>query len=128
MNWKRIVRGGQVPPEKAEQARKHRKRETQEEKALWKRLRGDQLKGLHFRRQQVIRGFIVDFYCTEAGLVVEVDGPGHQSEQDFDRERDEVLVGLGLRVIRFTNREVQRDMENVLATILREARNRQEFT
>ena len=122
MKWKRIVRGVHVPPEKAAQARRQRRRETKEEKTLWKELKGDQLNGLHFRRQQVIRAFIVDFYCTEAGLVVEVDGPGHQSEQDYDRERDEVLVGLGLRVIRFTNQEVRAVLETVLSMILSEAR------
>ena len=122
MKWKRIVRGARVPPIKGEQARRQRRHETPEERELWKRLRADRLGGLHFRRQQVIRGFIVDFYCTRAALVVEVDGPGHQSEQDYDRERDEVLVGLGLRVIRFTNREIQGDLETVLAVILSEAR------
>lgn len=54
--------------------------------------------------------------------MVEVDGPGHQSEQAYGRERDEVLVGLGLQVIRFTNREVREDLETVLAMILSESR------
>ena len=128
MVWKRIVRGARVPPQKAEQARVQRRRQTQEERVLWNRLRGDRLNGLHFRRQQVIRGFIVDFYCSQAALVVEVDGPGHQSTQDYDREREEVLLGLGLRVIRLTNREIRGDLETLPAVILGEARRKQEFT
>lgn len=90
---------------------------TPAERALWDRVRGDQLGGFHFRRQQVIHGFIADFYCHEAGLVVELDGPIHQEQQEYDAERDLVFQQLGIIVIRFANDEVLQRMENVLRRI-----------
>ena len=65
--------------------------------------------GVHFRRQQVIQGFIVDFYCHRAGLVVEVDGDIHDLQKDEDERREKVLSEMGLRVVRFGN-EVVREM------------------
>ena len=67
--------------------------------------------GVHFRRQQVIQGFIVDFYCHRAGLVVEVDGDVHDLQQEEDERREKVLSEVGLRVVRFGNDEVVRDAE-----------------
>ena len=72
---------------------------------------------IHFRRQQIIDGFIVDFYCYAAGLVVEVDGPVQEQEADYDAERDQVLSARGLCVMRFPNSEVMQDLERVLARI-----------
>ena len=65
--------------------------------------------GVHFRRQQVIAGFIVDFYCHKAGLVVEVDGDIHDLQQEEDARREKALSELGLRVVRFGNDEVVKD-------------------
>ena len=120
MKVRNIVRGGRVSEEKAELARRNRRRGTKEERILWRRLKADKLGGFHFRRQQVIRGFIVDFYCSEASLVVEIDGPGHQDDRDYDRDRDEVLQELGLKVLRFENRLIHRNLSAVLADILEE--------
>jgi very-short-patch-repair endonuclease len=75
------------------------------------------LDGWHFRRQQVIRGFIVDFYCHAAGLAVEVDGPIHESHADEDRERDQALGVAGIRVLRIQNQDVYENLEIVLAKI-----------
>ena len=69
-----IIIGQRIDPAKAQRARELRRRMTTEEKALWQRLRANRLDGFHFRRQQVIDGFIVDFYCHAASLVVETDG------------------------------------------------------
>ena len=90
--------------------------------ALWRRLRSSRLSGLHFRRQQVIDGFIVDFFCREAGLVVEVDGGVHETTRAYDAERDTVISARGLRVLRFTNDEVLGDITAVLHRIRQEAR------
>jgi very-short-patch-repair endonuclease len=71
-----------------------------------------------FRRQHPVNRFIVDFYCPDADLVIEVDGAVHDSTREQDRARQEVLESLGLRVLRFTNDEVLGDFENVIKTIL----------
>jgi very-short-patch-repair endonuclease len=76
------------------------------------------LEGYHFRRQQVIEPYIVDFYCHAASLVVELDGGSHLEQADYDRQRDGYLMARGLRVMRFYNSDVDRELETVLATIL----------
>ena len=96
-----------------------RKHPTAAEDVLWQRLRKGQIKGLRFRRQQAIGQFIVDFYCFEARLVIEVDGsihsqPGHA---EYDTERHNYLDSLGLRVLRFSNTQVIDHPESVLTFI-----------
>jgi len=91
---------------------------TPAEKRLWQELRGNKL-GVRFRRQQVIQGFIVDFYCHGADLVIEVDGDVHDEEmqKDEDARRDTVLKDLGLQVVRFRNEEVLKDLQQVIGRI-----------
>ncbi len=72
---------------------------TRAEQLLWQALRRSSLEGLHFRRQQVIAGFIVDFYCHETALVVELDGSIHEEQVENDAERDAVISGMGLHVL-----------------------------
>ncbi len=91
---------------------------TPEERLLWQQLRRNALDRLHFRRQQIIDGFIADFYCHAAGLVIEIDGPVHNDRQSYDEERDAVLKSRGLRVLRFSNREIRTDLRSVLTRIL----------
>ena len=90
---------------------------TGAEELLWHALRNNRLYGLHFRRQQIIDGFIIDFYCHKAALAIEVDGPIHVKQKDYDRDRDQVLNCRGIQVLRFDNDEVERNLESVLATI-----------
>jgi very-short-patch-repair endonuclease len=90
---------------------------TAEERLLWSRLRANQVSGHHFRRQQIIDGFIVDFYCHSASLVIEVDGGVHQNQTAYDAERDTVLASRGLTIIRVTNDEVRRALAGVVARI-----------
>ena len=73
--------------------------------------------GLKFRRQHAIAGFIVDFYCVKAELVIEVDGPIHEQQHEEDAERQPILEALGLSVLRFTNDQVLDDLGYVLSTI-----------
>jgi very-short-patch-repair endonuclease len=113
----RIVRGRRLP-EKQALARKMRRDMTPAEAALWDCLRCSRLGGLHFRRQQVIAGFIADFFCHQARLIVECDGEAHEGCEEYDRERDRVLAAYGLRVLRVTNKRVLSDMPAVLNEIL----------
>jgi very-short-patch-repair endonuclease len=91
---------------------------TPAEAILWQELRGNKL-GVHFRRQQVIKGFIVDFYCHKAALVIEVDGAIHDDEaqKEYDIKREQVLNALGLRVVRFRNEEIEKNLLHVLKRI-----------
>lgn len=91
---------------------------TPAEALLWEHLRNRRLGSLKFRRQYYIDRFIVDFFCSSAKLVVEVDGGVHKAQQEQDRVREEILSGQGVRVIRFTNEEVITDIEKVKAQIL----------
>ena len=113
----RIVVGQHVTEEKAARARQFRREMTEAERMLWAALRKNQLAGLHFRRQQIIDGFIVDFYCHAAGLVIEVDGSVHATQAAYDAERDRILAARGLRVLRVSNAEVLQDCPAVLAQI-----------
>jgi len=89
---------------------------TGAEMKLWQELRNHKFKGLKFRRQHPIGRFIVDFYCHEKRLVVEVDGSIHDLTEVKERDegREEELKNFGLTIIRFTNGEIEYDIENVL--------------
>ena len=103
-----------------ELARELRKQMTPAERALWQRLRRNQLDGWHFRRQHPVGNFVVDFFCAKARLVVEVDGPIRLKQQAYDEERTQLLEELkGYRVLRFTNDQVMNDIEGVLEEIRR---------
>ena len=84
-------------------ARSFRRVSTGAEAALWKVLRGRGLGGLKFRRQHPVDGFVVDFYCAERRLIVEVDGSVHDRQRAADEERQAVLDASGYRVVRLTN-------------------------
>jgi very-short-patch-repair endonuclease len=113
-----IIRGQTVEPARLALAKAFRREMTSAERALWAHLRRNQLGGFHFRRQQIVDGFVLDFYCHRAGLVVEIDGPVHAAQTDYDAQRTAWLAARGLRVIRFPNADVERDLEAVLASIL----------
>jgi very-short-patch-repair endonuclease len=93
---------------------------TDAEIKLWSKLRRKQIHNLQFSRQKPIGNFIVDFYCPMARLVIEVDGGQHYLEQGMARDaaRDNYLSGLGLKVIRFSNRDVLDNLDGVLAVIV----------
>ena len=86
---------------------------------MWEALRRKELDGFRFRRQHVILTFIVDFYCSEVKLVVEVDGEIHLSQTEYDAYREDVLVQMGYTVLRFTNKQVLGGINNVLMEIRR---------
>ena len=102
-------------------ARYLRKNMTKSEQILWSRLRGKQLLGAQFYRQKPLGNFIVDFFAPRAKLVVEVDGSQH-AENDHamkDKQRDECLASLGIRVLRLNSREVLKDTDSVVDLIYR---------
>jgi very-short-patch-repair endonuclease len=98
-------------------ARQMRHEPTPAEAILWQRLRDRQCSGLKFHRQYSIGRFIVDFFCSRAGLIVEVDGDVHQQQIEADLEREQILTGLGFHVIRFTNAQVLEQTDQVLQKI-----------
>ena len=114
-----IARGQRVSPEKSEVARRLRKQMTPAEILLWSMMRRKKFNGRRFRRQQIIEGFVVDFFCPQLGLIVEVDGEIHQFTREHDEARDEVLRSLGLHVVRFTNDQVLQQPD-LVATRLEE--------
>jgi very-short-patch-repair endonuclease len=104
-------------------ARGFRKNSTASERILWNALRNRGLAGLKFRRQYPVGQFVLDFFCLEKSLAVEVDGKIHKNPatQNHDRERDKYLSQLGIRIIRVFNDQVLHNLEFVLNTIQEEA-------
>ena len=98
-------------------ARSLRKDLTEAERALWGRLRGRQLNGHKFRRQQPVGAFIADFVCLERKLVVELDGGQHAEQAARDAERTARLESYGFHVLRFWNHDVLRDIQVVMEAI-----------
>ncbi|MCL8006666.1 endonuclease domain-containing protein [Gelidibacter japonicus] len=100
-------------------ARLLRNKMTSAEKILWSYLENKKFEGYKFRRQHPLHLFIVDFYCHELGLIIEVDGAYHEikEQEEKDEKRTELLEFQGLTVIRFTNEEVATDIEIVLTKI-----------
>ena len=110
-----------LPAELLASARKPRKCQTDAEALLWQLVRNRQLKNWKFRRQYPISpGYILDFYCAETKVAVEVDGAGHSSElqYEYDTNRTAALLEFGIRVIRFSNEEVLEGPEYVLRKII----------
>jgi very-short-patch-repair endonuclease len=99
-----------------ELARTLRNNSTLGEIILWKRLRGKQMLGFDFHRQKPIGQFIVDFYCNELDLAIEIDGSSHDSAeaQQKDRARQEYVEASGIRFLRFSEAEVRRDVNSVI--------------
>ena len=106
-----------VPSTLLQFARDLRKGQTDAETKMWSLLRDRRLAGKKFRRQHPIPPYIVDFYCHEASLVIEIDGGQHAEDRRRDKKRIEFLERKGLRVIRFWNNEVLQETEAVLQAI-----------
>jgi very-short-patch-repair endonuclease len=111
---------------KYREARRMRKAMTDAERLLWERLRRNQIDGFHFRRQHVILGFIVDFYCIKAKLAIEVDGGIHSANRERDFVRDEILASAGILVTRFSNDQILFSLDEVVSKILHSCQQRKE--
>lgn len=116
MPVKNIVTNQKVAKAKLERAKELRREMTPAENMLWKEIHANKL-GVHFRRQQIIEGFIVDFYCHQAALVIEVDGDIHDLQQKEDAGREKVLREMGLRIVRFRNDEILKNLKTVVGRI-----------
>ncbi|MFD2326551.1 endonuclease domain-containing protein [Mucilaginibacter galii] len=98
-------------------ARQLRNNSTPGEIKLWQELRNKQFHGCDFHRQKPLLDYIVDFYCAELGLVIELDGRYHDGISEDDLKRDNELARYNLTVVRFSESEVMKDMLNVLRTL-----------
>ncbi|HYO24539.1 MAG TPA: endonuclease domain-containing protein [Lacipirellulaceae bacterium] len=108
-----------VSPTTRDRAITLRHNSTAPERVLWTLLSGRKLEGLKFRRQHPIEPYIVDFYCAEERLVVELDGKSHNEREEYDKQRSELLAALGLTVFRVTNDDVLTNLDGVAAGVLR---------
>lgn len=90
---------------------------TPQEKKLWDFLR-TKPKGYKFRRQHPFKYYVLDFYCHQAKLVIELDGRHHKSNVEYDKERTQIIEGYGLNVIRFDNTEIDEGFEKVAQEII----------
>jgi very-short-patch-repair endonuclease len=106
-----------------EHRRKRRREQTPAEKLLWSELRNRKPGGFKFRRQHQINRYIVDFYCAEARLVVEIDGAIRLRRVSEDSKRTKDLTSSGYRVVRFTNAEIESDLGGVCEKIVRFCQN-----
>lgn len=102
-------------------ARALRRGATRSERLLWERLRGRRFLGLKFRRQHPIGSFVLDFYCVELRLAIEVDGSVHAvpSQARRDRGRQGIIEELGVTFVRVTARDVEEDLDRVLRELRR---------
>ena len=107
-----------------EAARILRKNMTIYETMLWKRLKQKQIGRVRFRRQHPISFFIADFYSHEARLVIEIDGEIHIQQKDYDNGRSAEMEKYHIKVIRFTNSEVENKIDDVISIIENEAKSR----
>ncbi|MFH1631481.1 MAG: endonuclease domain-containing protein [bacterium] len=99
--------------------RKLRRKMTPAEQRLWQYLRGSQVDGFKFRRQQGIGPYVVDFYCAKVKLVVEIDGDSHFDDlgRDHDKQRGYLMSDNAITTIRFTNIDVYESIEGVIDQI-----------
>ena len=98
-------------------SRELRKRSTLSEVLLWNVLKGMKIKGYQFMRQKPIDDYIVDFFCSEVKLVVEIDGISHNDKGESDKIRQQKLESLGLSVLRFYEWDVKKDIRAVAQSI-----------
>ena len=99
-----------------------RKNMTDAERLLWSKLRKKQLKGLQVYRQRIIGNYIVDFYCPKAHLVIELDGGQHYTDKgkQSDKVRDAYMKNEGLKVLRFSDREIFENLDGLIERIYEE--------
>jgi very-short-patch-repair endonuclease len=97
-------------------ARALRNNSTLSEVLLWRKIKGQAL-GVEFHRQVPINEFIVDFYCHEYQLAIEIDGDSHVNKYEYDRQRQTKLEGFGVNFIRFSDLDVKKNIDQVLSSL-----------
>ena len=98
-------------------ARELRNNSTLSEILLWQHLKSKQMKGYDFHRQKPIDNYIVDFFCYKLKLIIEIDGDSHDENMGRDKTRQKRLESLGFHVLRFSDRDVKQNIEDVLFSI-----------
>ena len=98
-----------------------RRKETNAENIFWQQVRNGKLNGFKFKRQHSIGNYIVDFYCASEMLIVELDGGVHNSkdQKEKDRLRDENLIAINFKILRFKNQEILTDINKVKQQIIK---------
>ena len=104
-------------------ARQLRKDETKAEKLVWETIRDRKLMGLKFRRQHVVQGFVLDFYCQEARLGIEIDGSVHYKRKDYDRLRQDIIESKGINLVRIKNLQILNNKGSILNTVRKAVAN-----
>jgi very-short-patch-repair endonuclease len=104
-------------PKLKQRSRELRNHSTLTEVSLWDQLKQRKMRGYQFMRQKPIHHYIVDFYCSKLHLVIEIDGNSHRNEFEEDSRRQQELESMGIHVLRVQDRDVKRDMVNVLRVI-----------
>jgi very-short-patch-repair endonuclease len=111
----------QYNKELKENSRSLRNNMTDAERLLWSKIKNRQIKDYRFIRQKIVGNYIVDFYCPKACLIIELDGGQHYTDSHIQKDeiRDKFLVGLGFRVLRFSNLDVLKNINGVIDEILK---------
>lgn len=120
-----IIRHARVSRQKRQLARRLRRQATASEKSAWELLRGRRLLGLKFRRQQVIRGYVVDFYCAELRVALEIDGACHDDpgQAEYDLNRTLELWEMGVITLRMWAEDVSAEaLRRLFEPIVQRAR------
>ena len=119
-----VIRNQKINPRKLELARQFRKNPTESEDLVWQMIRNRQIKNLKWRRQQVIDGFIADFYCAELNVVLEIDGSVHDTDEakEYDSYRTSIFESKGIRTFRLRNEDCDKQhltelIENIIKSV-----------
>jgi len=101
-------------PELITRAKALRKAGNLSEALLWVEIKNEKLNGLDFDRQKIIDNYIVDFYCAEAGVIIEIDGESHDMKGEYDEIRDNYFNNLGLTIIHIPDKDVRNNLDGVM--------------
>lgn len=107
-----------VTPSVRKRSKQLRRAQTPAEKTLWRALKNRQLGGYKFRRQHPIGSYILDFYCAQVKLVIELDGCTHKNQQEYDNDRTQWLNDHNYEVLRFPNHQIHSNLDQVTTKIL----------
>lgn len=104
-------------PKLKEKARELRNNSTLTEIMLWQQLKGKQIRGYDFHRQKPLGKYIIDFFCNELNLAIEVNGESHFGKEDYDAKRQNELEKFGVLMLRFSDIEVRYNLDGVIKSI-----------
>ncbi|MFH1837938.1 MAG: endonuclease domain-containing protein [Candidatus Kuenenbacteria bacterium] len=108
-----------------EKAKENRKNPTKPEIKIWNELLRKKFIDYKFLRQKPINNFILDFYCSKLLFAIEIDGDSHYKDQNYDFKRTNILNNLGIKIIRYTNLEIMKNIEGVYLNLMEEIRLRE---